>query len=470
MVCRSRGRSCSFALSIPYIARSRHIKKERIFLDSIPQQLLLQLFLILLNAFFAMTEIAVISLSPAKLRKMAEDGDKTAPRLLKLVEEPAGFLSTIQIGITLAGFLGSAFAAENFSDVLVHWLYNDLGFQSIPANVLDTLAVIVITIILSYFTLVLGELTPKRIAMQKPLEVAKLSCGVVSALAVIMRPVIWLLSASTNGLLRLLHMKVEAEEETVTEEEIRMMVDLGEARGAIESEEKEWIENVFDFGDAMARDVMTHVSDVTAISLRASDREIMETIQATGLSRYPVYDEDEDDVVGILSARVFLLDCAGDAPKPLKELLHPAYCVPDTLKATSLLRDMQSQKIHLAVVVDEYGAMAGLVTMEDLVEEIVGKIYDEFDPSEPAEIEVVEPGLWRITGTAHIEDVADALDLELPEDLEFDTLGGLVFSRLNTIPEDGATLDVTAYGLDIHVEAIEDRRIVTALVRKQPTA
>lgn len=435
-------------------------------MDSIPQQLFLQFFLILLNAFFAMTEIAVISLSPARLRKLAEDGDKTAPRLLKLVEEPAGFLSTIQIGITLAGFLASAFAAENFSDVLVQWLYDDLGFQAIPVNALDTLAVIVITIILSYFTLVLGELTPKRIAMQKPLEVAKLSCGVVSALYFVMRPVIWLLSASTNGLLRLLHMKVEAEEETVTEEEIRMMVDLGEARGAIESEEKEWIENVFDFGDAMARDVMTHVSDVTAIPLDATDGEIMETIRQTGLSRYPVYDEDEDDVVGILSARVFLLDRTGDAPKPLKDLLRPAYCVPDTLKATSLLRDMQSQKIHLAVVVDEYGAMAGLITMEDLVEEIVGKIYDEFDPSEPVDIEVVEPGLWRITGTAHIDDVAEALDVELPEDLEFDTLGGLVFSRLNTIPEDGATLDVEAYGLEIHVEAIEDRRIVTALVRK----
>lgn len=435
-------------------------------MDSIPQQLLLQLFLIFLNAFFAMTEIAVISLSPAKLRKMAEDGDKTAPKLLKLVEEPAGFLSTIQIGITLAGFLASAFAAENFSDVLVNWLYHDLGFQSISIRVLDTLAVILITIILSYFTLVLGELTPKRIAMQKPMEVAKLSCGVVSALAFVMRPVIWLLSASTNGLLRLLHMKVEAEEETVTEEEIRMMVDLGEARGAIESEEKEWIENVFDFGDAMARDVMTHVSDVRAIPLDATDAEIMETIRETGLSRYPVYDEDEDDIVGILSARVFLLDRIGNAAKPLKDLLRPAYCVPDTLKATSLLRDMQSQKIHLAVVVDEYGALAGLVTMEDLVEEIVGKIYDEFDPSEPVDIETVEPGLWRITGTAHIDDVAEALDLELPEDLEFDTLGGLVFSRLNTIPEDGATLDVEAYGLSIHVESIEDRRIVTALVRK----
>ena len=253
-------------------------------MDSIPQQLLLQLLLILLNAFFAMTEIAVISLSPTRLRKLAEDGDKMAPRLLRLVEEPSGFLSTIQIGITLAGFLGSAFAADNFSEPLVNWVYHDLGFQALSMATLDTLAVIVITIILSYFTLVLGELTPKRIAMQRPLQVAKFSCRVVSALAVVMRPVIWLLSASTNGLLRLLHMKVEAEEETVTEEEIRMMVDLGEARGAIDSEEREWIDNVFEFGDAMARDVMTHVSDITAIPLHATDEEIEATIRETGLS------------------------------------------------------------------------------------------------------------------------------------------------------------------------------------------
>ena len=435
-------------------------------MDNIPQQLILQLCLILLNAFFAMTEIAVISLSPTKLRKLAEEGDKTAPRLLRMVEEPSGFLSTIQIGITLAGFLGSAFAADNFSEPLVNWIYNGLGFRALPMSVLDTLSVIVITLLLSYFTLVLGELTPKRIAMQKPMQVAKLSCRVVTALSVVMRPVIWLLSASTNGLLRLLHMKVEAEEETVTEEEIRMMVDLGEARGAIDSEEREWIDNVFEFGDAMARDVMTHVSDITAIPLHATDQEIEATIRATGLSRYPVYEDDIRDVAGILNARVFLLDRMGGQTTPLEALLQPAYCVPDTLAAAVLMRDMQSKKIHIAVVIDEYGDTAGLITMEDLLEEIVGNIYDEFDPSEPAEIEELEPGLWRVSGGADIEDVAEALEVELPEDREFDTLGGLVFSRLHTIPQDGTVLDVEAYGLHIHVERIEDRRIVAATVRK----
>ena len=435
-------------------------------MDSIPQQLILQLCLILLNAFFAMTEIAVISLSPTKLRKLGEEGDQKALKLLKLVEEPSGFLSTIQIGITLAGFLGSAFAADNFSELLVNWFYYDLNFQALPIRVLDTLAVIVITIILSYFTLVLGELTPKRIAMQKPMEVAKISCGIVSALSVIMRPVIWLLSASTNGLLRLLHMKTEAEEETVTEEEIRMMVDLGEARGAIESEEKEWIENVFEFGDATARDVMTHISDITAFVLDTSDEEIEHTIRETGLSRYPVYDEDIHNVLGILNARVFLLDRRNATPKPLKDLLQPAYFVPDSLKASVLMRDMQSKKLHIAIVIDEYGDTAGLVTMEDLLEEIVGNIYDEFDPSEPAEIEQLENGLWRVSGSAEIEDLAEAVGMALPDDLDFDTLGGLVFSQLHTIPQDGAILDVSAYGLDIHVDRIEDRRILSATVRK----
>ena len=439
-------------------------------MDSIPRQLLLQVALLALNAFFAMTEIAVISLNPTKLKMLAEEGDKKAPRLLKMVEDSSGFLSTIQIGITLAGYLGSAFAAENFSDPLVNWVYNGLGFQVLPMQVLDVLAVIVITLILSYFTLVLGELTPKRIAMQKPLEVARFACGVVSAVAFVMRPVIWLLSASTNGMLRLLHMKVEAEEEPVTEEEIRMMVDMGEARGAIESEEKEWIQNVFEFGDDMVRDVMIHVSDITAFPIDATDDEIQQTIRETGLSRYPVYGEDIHDVLGILNAREFLLDRMGGSPKPLSELLRAAYFVPDTLKATSLMQDMQSKKIHIAIVIDEYGDTAGLVTMEDLLEEIVGNIYDEFDPAEPAEIEELEPGLWRVSGTADIQEVAEVIGVDLPEDLDFDTLGGLVFSRLHTIPKDGAVVDVEAYGLHIHVERIEDRRIVAATVRRAEPA
>ena len=433
-------------------------------MDSIPQQLLLQVILILVNAFFAMTEIAVISLNAGKLRMMAEEGDRSAPKLLKMVEEPSGFLSTIQIAITLSGFLGAAFAGDAFAEVLTDWLLG-LGV-GLPASVLNTVSLVAVTIILSYFTLVFGELVPKRIAMQKPMQVAKISCGVVRGIAAILRPAVWLLSVSTNGLLRLMRLSTKAEEETVTEEEIRMMVDLGEARGTIEREEGEWIDNVFDFGESMARDLMTHAGDVTAFPADAEDQEILQAIRKTGLSRYPVYDGDLNHVLGILNARVFLLDRAGDHPRPLRELLQSAYFVPDTLNAATLLRDMQSRKVHIAVVIDEYGDTAGIVTMEDLLEEIVGNIYDEFDPAEPAEIEAVSPGVWKVSGGADIEEVAEALDVDLPEDLEFDTLGGLVFSQLHTIPQDGPVPDVEACGLHVHVDQVDGFRIVSATVRK----
>ena len=433
-------------------------------MDSIPQQLLLQAILILINAFFAMTEIAVISLNPGKLRMLAEEGDKTAPRLLKLVEEPSGFLSTIQIAITLSGFLGAAFAGDAFAESLTAWLLG-LGV-GLPASVLNTVSLVAVTVVLSYFTLVFGELVPKRIAMQKPLQVAKLSCGVVMAVAAAARPAVWLLSASTNGLLKLLRLSTQPEEESVTEEEIRMMVDLGQAKGTIQREEGEWIDNVFDFGESMARDLMTHAGDVTAFPVTAEDGEILQAIRRTGLSRYPVYDGDLNHVLGILNARVFLLDRAGVHPRPLRELLQSACFVPDTLNAAALLRDMQSRKVHIAVVIDEYGDTAGIITMEDLLEEIVGNIYDEFDPAEPAEIEAVGPGVWKVSGGADIEEVAETLGVDLPEDREFDTLGGLVFSQLHTIPRGGPVPDVEACGLHVHVDQVDGFRIVSATVRK----
>lgn len=433
-------------------------------MDSIPQQLLLQAILILINAFFAMTEIAVISLNPGKLRMLAEEGDKTAPRLLKLVEEPSGFLSTIQIAITLSGFLGAAFAGDAFAESLTAWLLG-LGV-GLPASVLNTVSLVAVTVVLSYFTLVFGELVPKRIAMQKPLQAARLTCGVVIAIAAVLRPVVWLLSVSTNGLLRLLRLPTQPEEESVTEEEIRMMVDLGQAKGTIQREEGEWIDNVFDFGESMARDLMTHAGDVTAFPVSAEDGEILQAIRRTGLSRYPVYDGDLNHVLGILNARVFLLDRAGAHPRPLRELLQSACFVPDTLNAAALLRDMQSRKVHIAVVIDEYGDTAGIITMEDLLEEIVGSIYDEFDPAEPAEIEAVGPGVWKVSGGADIEEVAETLGVDLPEDREFDTLGGLVFSQLHTIPRNGPVPDVEAWGLHVHVDQVDGFRIVSATVRK----
>ena len=433
-------------------------------MNSILPQLLLQVILIFLNAFFAAAEIAVISLNASKLRKSAEDGDKTCARLLKLVEEPSGFLSTIQIGITLAGFLGSAFAADNFSGYLVDWVYKDLGFHSLPVSVLDTLSVIVITIILSYFTLIFGELVPKRIAMQKSFAVAKFVYRVVSFVALIMKPAV--ASLSTNLVLNLFGMKTEAEEETVTEDEIRLMVELGEENGSIDSDEKEWIQNVLEFNDTIVRNCMTHESEIIAISADATDEEITQLITESGTSRYPVYQNDLHDIIGVLNARTFLLSRANGEKTNIRKLLRPAYFIPETVHASTLFRDMQKQKLHIAIVVDEYGDTSGIVTLEDLVEEIFGNIYDEFDENEPAEIEQLKENLWRVTGTADVDDIAKELDIDLPESSDYTTLGGMVFSNLKTIPKDGTTVDLDVGDIHIHVDAISRRRIQSALVSK----
>ena len=435
-------------------------------MNSILPQLLLQVILIFLNAFFAAAEIAVISLNASKLRKSAEDGDKTCARLLKLVEEPSGFLSTIQIGITLAGFLGSAFAADNFSGYLVDWVYKDLGFHSLPVSVLDTLSVIVITIILSYFTLIFGELVPKRIAMQKSFAVAKFVYRVVSFVALIMKPAVAFLSLSTNLVLKLFGMKTEAEEETVTGDEIRLMVELGEENGSIDSDEKEWIQNVLEFNDTIVRNCMTHESEIIAISADATDEEITQLITESGTSRYPVYQNDLHDIIGVLNARTFLLSRANGEKTNIRKLLRPAYFIPETVHASTLFRDMQKQKLHIAIVVDEYGDTSGIVTLEDLVEEIFGNIYDEFDENEPAEIEQLKENLWRVTGTADVDDIAKELDIDLPESSDYTTLGGMVFSNLKTIPKDGTTVDLDVGDIHIHVDAISRRRIQSALVSK----
>ena len=432
----------------------------------IARQLLLQVILIAINAFFAMTEIAVISLNATKLKKMEEDGDKVATRLLRMVEHSTSFLSTIQIGITLAGYLGSAFAADSFSDGLTSWLYNTVGFQVLSYQALNSVSVVIITVILSYFTLIFGELVPKHIAMQKSMQVAKIASSVITALATVMRPVIWFLTFSTNTVLKLLRLKTTSEEETVTEEEIRMMVDLGEERGTIDSDEGEWIDNVFEFGETTVREAMTHVSELVAIPVDATQDEITKVIRESGRSRIPVYAKNLDDILGILNAREFLLERGEGGDKLPERLIRPAYFVPETLRAATLFKDMQQKKQHIAVVVDEYGQTSGIVTMEDLLEEIVGSIYDETDPAEELPITQIEDGVWRALGSAELDEIADAMDIEFPEDLDFDTLNGLVFSQLNNIPKDGTVLDLQAYGLDIHVERIARRRVVSATLRK----
>ncbi len=431
--------------------------------------LLLQAILILINAFFAATEIAVLTLNENKLKRLADEGDKKAGFMLTMVQSPSQFLSTIQVGITLAGFLASAFAASSFADriarTLVSWGITFLSYQT-----LHSICVILVTIILSYFTLVFGELVPKRAAMQYAYKVARFSSGAIRGIAKGMRPVIWLLSVSTNLVLRLFGMKTEGGGEEVTEENIRMMVDIGEEKGAIEAGEAELIENIFEFNNLTAEEVMVHRTDVTALWIGDTRESILRTIRETGFSRFPVYDEDIDDIIGTLSTRDYLLNFQEGNPKPLRDLIRPAYFVPETVRADVMFRDMQKKKMHMAVVVDEYGGTCGLVTMEDLLEEIVGDIYDEFDPLKEQEIAQLEPNLWRVEGSVDLETLGETLNVELPLDDEFDTLGGLVYSRMSAIPEDGATPVVEAFGLRIQVEKIEDRRVESTLVSKLETA
>ena len=429
---------------------------------NLAQQILLQIILIAINAFFAATEIAVISLNTTKLRKMADDGDRYAPKLLKMAENPSGFLSTIQIGITLAGFLGSAFAADNLAEYLVP-AFTDLG---LPAGVSRTIAVILITLIISFFTLIFGELVPKRVAQNKAFEVAKFSSSVILITAKVMRPVVWLLSATTNLILRIFRIKDDGNGEAVTEDDIKLMVDAGGESGSIEEDEQEWIQNVFEFNDINVSEIMTREPDVVSFQVDTPESEILDTIKDSGLSRFPVYGEDINDILGILNARDFLINLNSPEHRPIREFLRPAYMIPDSIHADKLFSDMQEKKTHIAIVVDEYGQTVGIVTLEDLLEEIVGNIYDEFDPQEEKEIQSIGDGVWKVSGSLSLSDFSDETGIELEENEDYDTIGGMVLSTLSQIPEDGTTLHAVVNGLDIQVTRIEDRRIDEAIVRK----
>jgi len=432
----------------------------------IVQQLVLQVILILLNAFFAATEIAVLSLNIMQLEKQAENKDKTAIRLLKLLEEPSSFLSTIQVGITLAGFLGSAFAADNFSGYLVDWIYYDIGFTQLSLGTLDAISVIVITIILSYFTLIFGELVPKRIAMQKPYEVSKFSCGVVLAVAYIVKPVVKFLSLSTNIVLTLLRLKTNEDEEKISEEEILLMVDQGKKHGVVDDDESEWIHNVFEFDDTCVREIMVRSVDVVGIDVESSQQDIIQTIQKTGLSRYPVYEKDLNHIIGILHVRDYLLQANLQKEIDIRSLLLPTYFIPESMIAANLFQDMQSKNIHFAVAIDEFGEVSGIITLEDLVEEIVGNIYDEYDQQESNYIEKIDDGHWKVNGNCDIKTFIEETGLNIDKEFDFDTIGGLVFSRLHTIPQDGSTLTIEIDGLSFHVTKIEKRRIKEVYIKK----
>lgn len=436
---------------------------------SIGWLLLLQVVLIALNAVFACAEIAVLSVNEVKLSKMVSEGNRKARRLSRLTAQPARFLATIQVAITLAGFLGSAFAAENFSDPLVDWLV-ELGV-TIPPATLNTLAVILITLILSFFTLVFGELVPKRIAMKQSEKVALNISGLITVISKLFAPIVWLLSASTNGILRLLGIDPNEAEEQVGEEDIRMMVDASSEHGGIDHEEKEFIQNVFEFDDLTAEEIATHRTDVDLLWLDDTMDDWAETIHNTRHTRYPVCEDSADNVVGILNAKEYFRLADKSRESVMAGAVRTPYFVPETIKADALFRNMKRTGNPLAVVLDEYGGMVGIVTLNDLVEELVGDLGSDdsniLDDDEPR-IEKREDGSLVITGNVELDDLEDALGIELDQE-EHDTLTGLVFDALGMIPDDGPQ-DITleAEGMRIHVTSILDHQVNAAEVTLLP--
>ena len=426
--------------------------------------LVLQFILLFVNAVFASAEIAVISMNDNRIAKMMLEGDKRAIRLSKLTDKPSQFLSIIQIAITLAALLGGAFAAENFAGRLTGMLIN-IGVN-IPFSVLNSFSVLLITLLLSYITLVMGELVPKRIAMKNAEKLALSLSGFLYFISKIFAPLVWLLTVSTNGVLRLLGIDPDAADDEVTEEDIRMMVDVGSEKGSINESEKEMIQNVFEFDNKTAEEVMTHRTEAVILWLDETEEEWDNKISESRHSRYPVCDGSADNVIGVLHVKEYYTIEDKSRENIMKSAVKPAYYVPETVRTDVLFQNMKKSRNHFAVVFDEYGGMSGIITMNDLLEQIVGDIDDDYLTPEEEEIKQIGDNTWKIKGSAYLDDVSKKLGVSLPDE-DFDTFGGLVFGILGIIPEDGSTLELEEYGLKIVVTEIKGRRLETATVYKE---
>ena len=429
--------------------------------------LILQLALIGLNAIFACAELAVLSINETKLERMADQGNRKAKRLFKLTREPAKFLATIQVAITLSGFLGSAFAADGFSEPLVDWVIS-LGINA-PRTTLDTVAVILITLILSFFTLVFGELVPKRIAMKKAEELGLAVSGLIGFISNVFKPIVWLLSVSTNGVLRLLGIDPNEAEEQVNEEEILMMVDAGNERGAIDEQEKEFIQNVFAFDDLTAGEIAVHRTDVTILLLEDTMDEWAQTIHDSRHTFYPVCQDSADKVVGILNAKDYFRLENKSRENVMQAAVNAPYFVPNTIKADVLFRNMKKTRNSMAVVLDEYGGVDGIVTLRDLVEQLVGDLdEDSVKEAHEPHVERIGENTWAIIGNLELYDIEQALGIDIVLD-DAETLTGLVFSQLDAIPGDGEqNIELEFNNLQIHVLRIEEHQITYAEITTLP--
>ncbi len=410
--------------------------------------------LILINAFFASAEIAFISLNDAKIEKQAKEGNKKAKKIKKMLKEPSKFLATIQIGITLAGFLSSAFAAEAFASELAPKL-NDL--MPLGLSAWNTISIVLITLILSYFSLVFGELVPKRLAMKNPEKIAFGSVRIIRFIHIITLPIVNFLNFSTNSICKLFGVGPQ-DEETVTEEEIRMMVDVGEEKGSIDEEEKELINNVFEFNDKTVADVMIHRTEVYGIDVKSDIEDILAELKEYKYSRVPVYDETIDDIVGVLFIKDLLAYAYTKKEAKVKRIMRPAYFVSKTKPINELFKEMQRNKQQFAVVLDEYGGTAGIITMEDMLEELVGNIFDEYDDVEK-DFEKIDDTTFMINGSVSIYELRRILEVDIPEG-DYDTLSGYLIELLGRIPEDNEKPEIETEKVTYKVEKYEEKRIL----------
>ena len=415
--------------------------------------------LILVNAFFSMSEMAIVTLNDNKIDKMASEGNKKAKQIQKLTENTSSFLSTIQIGVTLAGFLTSATAAQSFAEMLANAIAKTAIVEVIPVGIISGFSTVVITLVMSYFSLVLGELVPKKIAMNKPEKMAFMAAPILVFVAKVTKPIVKFLAFSTNGVLRLIGIDPHADEEVVTEEEIRMMVDVGGEKGVIEDVQIEMINNIFEFDDIDVADIMTHRTDMVCVDEEEPLSEAVKLSIENGFSRIPVYKEDPDNIIGIVYIKDFLKYVGANLPKTktVKDMMRPAYYVPETKRCGELFTEMTEKRVQMAVVVDEYGGTAGIVTLEDLLESIVGNIQDEYD-HEDEEISIINETTFEVEGITDIEEVEEHTGKTFPEG-DYDTIGGYIISVLGFLPEDGQMNEVQFENVKFTVLNVEDRRI-----------
>ncbi len=415
--------------------------------------------LILVNAFFAMSEMAIVSLNDNMIDKLAEEGHKKAKKIKKLTENPSNFLSTIQIGVTLAGFLTSASASTTFAEMLTQAILSISPELEKFDDIISGASVVVITVIMSYFSLVLGELAPKRMAMQKPEMIAYKVVDVLLVVKKVCTPFVKILSLSTNAVVRVFGFDPNANEEVVTEEEIRMMVDVGQEKGVIEDIQKEMINNIFEFDDIDVTDIMTHRTDMIAVEDTDTLRDVVELSIEHGYSRIPVFHEDQDNIIGIIYIKDLLKYVSESLPENQKpgDVMREAYYVPFSKNCGELFSEMTEKRVQMAVVVDEYGGTAGIVTMEDLVEAIMGNIRDEYDDEEE-EIAVVSENIFTVDGTTYIEEVNELIGDIIPEG-DYDTLGGFIISLLGFLPKDGDMNEVEFENVKFTILNVEERRI-----------